>query len=121
MAYIKLEGISFYAHHGYYTHERTRGNNYLVDVNVEMDIEASALHDDLHETVNYETIYQICADVMEHPCKLIETVAWRIAHAIRKSFPQLETIEVIVHKIAPELGGPVHSAQIAYTLKKGDR
>ena len=118
MALIKLEGISFYAHHGYYTHEQTRGNNYLLDVSVETDIEASALHDDLHLTVNYETIYHICAEVMSHPCKLIETVAYRIAHEIQKSFPHLLSIEVVVHKIAPELGGPVHSAQITYTLKK---
>ena len=118
MAIIKLEGISFYAHHGYYTHEQTRGNNYIVDVSVETDIESSAIHDDLHLTVNYETIYHICAEVMIHPCKLIETVAFRIAHEIQRSFPQLESIEVVVHKIAPELGGPVHSAQITYLLKR---
>jgi 7,8-dihydroneopterin aldolase/epimerase/oxygenase len=118
MAIIKLEGISFYAHHGYYTHEQTRGNNYLVDVSVETDIESSAIHDDLHQTVNYETIYHICAEVMSHPCKLIETVTFRIAHEIQRSFPHLESIEVVVHKIAPELGGPVHSAQISYSLKR---
>lgn len=116
MAIIRLEGISFYAHHGYYTHERTRGNNYLVDVNLETNIDQAALHDDLHLTINYEIIYQICADVMEQPCHLIETVAFRIAHEIRNSFPQCESIEVILHKIAPELGGPVHSAQVAYKL-----
>jgi dihydroneopterin aldolase len=118
MATIRLEGISFYAHHGYYTHEQTRGNNYLVDVNVETDIDASAIHDDLHKTINYEVIYQICADVMEHPCKLIETVAYRIAHEIQQAYPQCDAVEVIVHKIAPELGGPVHSAQIAYRLSR---
>jgi dihydroneopterin aldolase len=118
MAELKLEGISFYAHHGYYTHEQTRGNNYLVDVTVETDIEASAVHDDLHLTVNYETIYHICAEVMSHPCRLIETVAYRIAHEIQHTFPNLENIEVVVHKITPELGGPVHSAQIKYALRR---
>ncbi len=116
MALIKLEGISFYAHHGYYTHERTRGNNYLVDVCVETDVDPSAIRDDLHLTINYEVIYQICADVMEHPCHLIETVAYRIAHEIKHVFPQADSVEVTVHKIAPELGGPVHSAQIVYRL-----
>lgn len=118
MAIIKLQGISFYAHHGYYIHERTRGNNYIVDVSIETDIDASAIHDELQETVNYEVIYQICADVMEHPCKLIETVAYRIAHEIQASFPQVEWIEVVVHKLTPELGGAVNSAQIVYTLRK---
>lgn len=116
MAEIRLKGISFYAHHGYYTHERTRGNNFTIDVMVETDIEQAALHDDLHSTVNYEIIYQICSHVMEHPCKLIETVAYRIAHEIRKSFPHLGKIEVTIYKLKPELGGPVESAVVVYRL-----
>jgi dihydroneopterin aldolase len=120
MSSIKLEGISFYAHHGYYTHEQMRGNNYLVDVTVEEDIEQAALHDDLHLTINYESIYQVCADVMNHPCKLIETVAYRIAHGIRDTFPKTGRIEVVVHKLTPELGGPVHSAQVKYVLSRKD-
>jgi dihydroneopterin aldolase len=117
MAEIKLEGMSFYAHHGYYTHERTRGNNYLVDVSLETNIDQAAIDDDLHETINYEVVYHICAVIMEQPCKLIETVAYRIAHEIRSTFPQVANIKVVVHKITPELGGPVHSAQIIYILK----
>src|SRR5688572_21310342 len=117
MAEIRLEGMSFYAHHGYYTHEQTRGNNYSVDVSVEMDIERAALGDDLHHTINYEIIYRICNDIMEQPCKLIETVAFRIAHEIKNSFPDLEKIKVVIHKMKPELGGPVHSAQVVYKLE----
>ena len=117
MAEIRLEGMSFYAHHGYYTHERTRGNDYIVDVCVEMDIVRAALDDDLHETVNYEIIYRICSDIMEQPCKLIETVAFRIAHEIRNSFPTLQNIVVVIQKMKPELGGPVRSAQVVYKLE----
>ena len=117
MAEIKLEGMSFYAHHGYYTHERTRGNNYMIDVTLETDIDRAALDDDLHYTINYEIIYRICSDIMEQPCKLIETVAFRIAHEIKKSFPTVKNIEVVLHKMKPELGGPVQSAQVVYKLK----
>lgn len=116
MAEIKLEGMSFYAHHGYYTHERTRGNNYLVDVSLELDIDQAAVDDELMETVNYESVYHICAMIMEQPCKLIETVAYRIAHEIKKTFPQVRQTQVVVHKITPELGGPVQSAKITYVL-----
>ncbi len=116
MAQIKLEGMSFYAHHGYYTHERTRGNSYIIDVSLESDIEMAAIHDDLHATINYEVIYRVCNDIMEQPCKLIETVAYRIAHEIRASFPDVSDIEVKIHKLQPELGGPVDSAQVVYKL-----
>ena len=88
----------------------------MVDVSVEMNIDRAALDDDLHETVNYEVIYRICSDIMEQPCKLIETVAFRIAHEIKTSFPELRNIRVAIHKIKPELGGPVQSALVVYKL-----
>lgn len=116
MAEIKLVGMSFYAHHGYYIHEQKRGNNYIVDVSMELNIDEAAVHDDLHLTVNYEVIYRICNEIMEEPCKLIETVAYRIAHEVKKSFPYLGNIRVVIHKMKPELGGPVQSAQVVYKL-----
>lgn len=116
MAEIKLVGMSFYAHHGYYIHEQKRGNNYIVDVSMELNIDEAAIHDDLHLTVNYEVIYRICHEIMEEPCKLIETVAYRIAHEVKTSFPTLGNIRVVIHKMKPELGGPVQSAQVVYKL-----
>jgi len=116
MAEIKLEGMSFFAHHGYYTHEQIRGGNYLVDVSMECDIDQAAIHDDLHSTVNYEVIYRVCAEIMEQPVKLIETVAYRIAHELKKTFPDVPKIKVVIEKLTPELGGTVHSARITYIL-----
>lgn len=116
MARIVLEGMAFFARHGYYIHEQVRGNQFEVDVMVEAEIDQAAQHDDLHETINYEIIYRICTDIMDQPCKLIETVVYRIAHEIRKSFPQSGMIEVKVHKLTPELGGQVKRATVIYTL-----
>lgn len=116
MAEIKLNGMSFFAHHGYYTHEQVRGGNYLVDVSMDSDIVRAALGDDLHETVNYEIVYRICADIMDQPVRLIETVAYRIAHELQHAFPDVSNIKVVVQKITPELGGQVHSAQVTYIL-----
>ena len=116
MAEIKLEGMAFFAHHGYYTHEQVRGGNYLVDVSMEVDIDRAAMNDDLNATINYEIVYQICADIMDQPAKLIETVVYRIAHELRKKFPAASHIKVVLHKLNPELGGLVHSAQVSYIL-----
>ena len=89
----------------------------MIDVTLETNIDRAALDDDLHHTINYEIIYKICSDIMEQPCKLIETVAFRIAHEIKKSFPKVKNIVVALHKMKPELGGPVQSAQVIYKLK----
>lgn len=116
MATISLEGMSFFAHHGYYTHERERGGNYLVDVSVDDDLERAALGDDLRAAINYEVIYQICSEIMDQPVKLIETLAYRIGQEVRKKFPGVQHIRVVVTKLSPELGGPVSHARITYTL-----
>jgi dihydroneopterin aldolase len=116
MAEIKLQGMSLFAHHGYYTHEQVRGGNYLVDVSMEADIDRAAMGDDLHATINYEIIYQVCAEIMDQPVRLIETVVYRIAHELRKKFPDAQHIKVVVYKITPELGGPVQHAQVTYIL-----
>lgn len=116
MAEIKLEGMSFFAHHGYYAHEQERGGQYLVNVSVDADIEQAALGDDLRAAVNYEVIYQLCADIMDQPVKLIETLAYRIGHEVRHQFPDVRNIRVEVIKLSPELGGPVANARITYHL-----
>src|SRR5690606_40765396 len=64
----------------------------------------------------YDIIYNLTAEIMEQPCRLIETVAWRIAHEIRRSFPAISPITVTVHKLSPELGGTVQSTKVEYTL-----
>lgn len=117
MATITLQGMSFFSHHGYYAHEQIRGGNFTIDVSLDADIERAAIHDDLHETINYEVIYQICADIMEQPVRLIETLAYRIAHEIRKQFPAASNVVVVLHKLTPELGGTVGSALVRYVLE----
>ena len=117
MAEIKLEGMTFFAHHGYYAHERIRGGNHIVDVSMEADIEKAAITDDLKATVNYETVYRICSEIMEQPVHLIETLAYRIAHEVRKQFSEASHVSVTIHKLSPELGGNVHSAQVKYELE----
>ena len=116
MGQIALEGMAFYSHHGYYTEERKRGNNYIVDVFVDYNLEAAADSDDLHKAVNYEQIYTICETEMNNPRHLIESVAKSIAHSIKKEFPDVEQLSIHVRKLAPELGGTVKSANGVYTM-----
>jgi dihydroneopterin aldolase len=116
MGQIALEGMAFYAHHGYYTEERKRGNNYEVDVEVSYDMEPAAVADDLGNALNYEKVYAICRQEMEIPRHLIETVARSIAIKIREAFPNLDNVRVKVRKHSPELGGPVRNASVVYVL-----
>ena len=101
MSHIALEGMAFYAHHGYYTHERKRGNNYILD---------------LEDSLNYEEVYAICREEMNHARHLIEAVAKSIAIRIRERFPDSGRIAVKLEKLKPELGGAVARAVVNYEL-----
>lgn len=112
MAEIALEGMRFYAYHGVYKEERILGTDYIVDVYLNIEVEKAAVEDNLGKTVNYETIYLICKTVMNHPAKLIETVAARISLGIKHQYKFIKELKVRVRKTHPPLGGRVDHAQI---------
>lgn len=128
MALIALEGMHFYAFHGFYKEEQIIGNHYYLDVYVNTNIAGAAASDDLFATVNYETVYLICQAEMRRPAKLLETLARNIALRLREHFERVQGVRIRVRKMNPPLGGAVDSAFVEYEegsmgmeeLKKGD-
>ena len=108
--------MTFFSHHGYYAEERTRGNNYLLEVEIGYDMEKAASTDELEHALNYEEVYKICKEVMDTPHYLIESVARSIADRIKTSFDYTDYITVRLKKSRPELGGAVAYASVEYTL-----
>lgn len=102
---IGIEGMEFYAYHGYYQEEQVLGGKYTVDVYLEVNFSAAAEKDDLSQTINYETIYQIARQQMEVKSKLIEQVCQRIASSIRSAFPAITKLKVRVSKHQPPIKG----------------
>lgn len=118
MAIIALEGMRFYANHGYYEEERILGNEFILDVFVNANTMLAAVADELYTppvgdgkvrptTVNYETIFLICQAEMRKPAKLLETVVERIAGRIMEHFENAEGVIVRVKKLHPPLAGRV--------------
>jgi len=112
MAIIALEGMQFYAYHGFYEEEQIIGNDYVVDVYIDTRTTKAAIEDNLAKTINYETIHLICESVMRKKCKLLETVAERIALGIKYQFKGISGMRVRVKKLNPALGGIVESAWV---------
>ncbi len=112
MAVIALEGMYFFARHGYYDEEQLVGNEFVVDVYITTRTTDAAVTDDLRETINYETVYTICQLVMKRPTRLLETVAERIGLGIRHQFGYIKSLKVRVRKNNPPLNGPVAAAWV---------
>ncbi len=113
MAVIALEGMHFFAYHGYYDEEQKMGTHFIVDVYIATNTKLAAQKDDLEGTVNYETIYFICRTEMKKTSKMIEAVAQRIIDRLQFVFGErTQGIKVRLRKLNPPLGGKVESAYI---------
>ena len=112
MAWISLEGIRFHAFHGVYEAEKILGNEYLVDITVRTKTDTAAQTDKLENTLNYETIYQVCRLQMEKPRDLLEKVVSEIVKAMKHQFDGMEALRVRVRKLNPPVGGRVEMASV---------
>lgn len=108
MGEIAIEGMLFYAHHGYYREEQVIGGQYKVDVYMQTDFQQAAMLDKLEMTIDYEKIYTIVKEVMTEKSHLIEHVALRIIEKVTAENLNISSIKVRVSKINPPVKGTVN-------------
>lgn len=112
MTTIRLEGLDFFAHHGYYEEERKMGNRYTIDV--EVVVEGVAYTDDsITATINYEEIHLTVAAIMSVPTKLLETIASRINEELMGQFPSAMEVNTTVSKHNPPIKGVCKKASVS--------
>lgn len=103
---IRLTGVRARGHHGVLEHERRDGQDFVVDVAMELDLAPAATTDDLARTVSYAEVAADVVAVVEGPPRdLIETVAGEIADRVLAR-PLVEAVEVTVHKPQAPVGVP---------------
>ena len=65
MGQITLEGMEFFAFHGFYDEEQKIGNKYGIDLTINTDLRRAAESDNLDETVNYEVLYALVLEEID--------------------------------------------------------
>lgn len=111
---IALTGLEVHAHHGVFDFERERGQRFLIDVEVAVDLASAAAGDELSQTVHYgELAESVRAAVERDPVDLIETVAERVAR-VALGFAGVRETRVTVHKPDAPIDAPF--ADVSVTL-----
>ncbi len=105
MARILLENMEFYAYHGCFAEEQVIGNRFLVDLEIDVDTSVAERSDRLHDTVNYQKVYDEIKEAMTHKSHLLEHLARRILDALGARFPGIRHMKVKVSKMNPPMGG----------------
>lgn len=107
---IEVLGIRATGFHGVFEHEKRDGQEFVVDVSLELDLGSAGESDDLAETVNYGEVAQLVVRRIEgEPFDLIERLATVIAEdvlATESGRLRLETVTVTVHKPSAPVGVP---------------
>ncbi len=108
---IVLNGLQFYGFHGVNPEERSLGQQFVVDLQAELDLSAPAASDRLEDTVSYADLYRAVKAVMEgEPRNLLESAAGAIVSRVLKEHPQIDAVRVRVHKPRPPIKGSVIEA-----------
>lgn len=102
---IVVHRIKVYAYHGCHPQERVVGGNFYVSIVAQVEVEASAWHDDqLEGTVDYSRFVSITKREMNKPSNLLEHVAARIASSVLEECPSVLRVSVTIEKENPPLG-----------------
>jgi len=117
MGLIHLEGLEFFAYHGFYDEEQKVGNKYSVDIKIRTDLSDARKSDELNSTINYEDIYKLTKKEMEISSRLLEHIAERIIKRVLSKYPDIEDCEVSISKYNPPVGGVCKRAKVTVKEK----
>jgi dihydroneopterin aldolase len=113
---ITLTGLRVRGFHGVFDFERREGQDFVVDVQLELALAAAAASDDVADTVHYGELAEALAKVIAgEPVNLIETLADRLV-GVCLSDPGVAAATVTVHK--PGAPIPLEFADVAVTLRR---
>ncbi len=114
---IFLNDVRIYASHGVLPQERTVGGWYRVWVDVDYDFTRALETDNVDDTLDYSKMLAVVNEEMSVPSNLVEHVAGRIAKALFKSFPDIDSAEIKIVKENPPMGNDTAGAGVLLRLK----
>ncbi|MGL5819963.1 MAG: 2-amino-4-hydroxy-6-hydroxymethyldihydropteridine diphosphokinase [Phycicoccus sp.] len=111
---VRVTGIRGRGCHGVFEFERREGQEFVVDVDLAVDLAAAGASDDLGETVDYGAVASsVLARVEGEPHDLVERLAEVIA-ADALVHPAVDEVTVTVHK--PQAPVPVPFGDVAVSV-----
>ena len=100
---IVLNGMIFHGYHGVSKAEKSLGQRFIIDLEIQTDLQEAANSDDLSKTINYVEIFELVKEIIESGSKnLLETIASSIAKNILSEF-QVESVLVKISKPSPPI------------------
>lgn len=110
---ITLVAVKAYGYHGVLESERQEGQDFIVDVSMEVDTAPAAYSDDVRQTVNYAEVAADIVSIIEgEPRNLIETVVAQIADTVMADYELIQSATITLHKPQAPVGVPCGDVSI---------
>ena len=116
MSKITIENMEFYAYHGHFEEEQKIGTWFSLDLIMDVDTSKAELTDELEDTVDYSSVYQVVKEQMMIPSKLLENVGRRILNTIKEQFPDVKDAILKIRKMNPPIGGKMNFVCLGLTM-----
>lgn len=114
---MTLHRMEYYGYHGVFEEERKLGQRFYVDLELELDLQAAGLNDDLTQTVNYAEVHETVKNIVETKSfKLIEALAEHIASALLDTYTIINAVTVKVTKPHPPFD--IHFQGVTVELRR---
>ena len=113
---IQLTGLTVRGFHGVFDFERREGQDFVVDVELELDTGRAAESDDLADTIHYGELAEgLAAVIAGEPVNLLETLAQRLMDVCLAD-KRVRAATVTVHK--PQAPIPLTFGDVAVTIRR---
>ena len=117
-SYICLRNVRFHAFHGVMPQERQVGGDFLLSLRVGYPLAKAMESDDVADTLNYATLFDLAKREMDISSQLLEHVAGRIVNAVMTTFPAVTSIDLELTKVNPPMGADSEGAGVFLKVKR---
>ncbi|MEM9105813.1 MAG: dihydroneopterin aldolase [Pseudomonadota bacterium] len=110
---IGLKNCVFFARHGVFAEEAQLGQNFHIDVNMDVIVTDALTTDNYEETVDYGAAYRAVEKIVTGKrFFLIEALAHHICKDLCEQFPTIRRVVVTVRKPGAPIPGVLDHAEV---------
>jgi 7,8-dihydroneopterin aldolase/epimerase/oxygenase len=114
---IGLNALRLFAYHGAYPDERERGNQFEIDMSVEIPIPQAASTDRLEDTIDYVSLAE-CVHLVssQKHYVVLEAFAHDLCREVLELHPEVLRVTVEVRKLDPPMPHELDSVSVRLSL-----
>lgn len=118
---IFIKGMKVFGYHGTRPEEQANGQDFIIDVEMSLDLKKAGHSDDIKDTVDCYQIYAMTKNIVKNNIfRLIERLADNIAREILSKNNNVEEVKVRIMKPDAPLTGEFESIGAELVLTRRD-